>query len=126
MDRALPPINNYFYIIFSYSTRQNLNKHINAIHEKIKPFKCDLCDYACSQKSSMNSHKKHVHEGFKFTCDSCDKQFSSRRNLTAHVEGYHNKNKDSNIYCDPCDKFYATPASFQQHVESVHEGTKYR
>lgn len=74
----------------------------------------------------MNSHKKHVHEGFKFPCDSCDKQFSSRRNLTAHIEGYHNKNKDSNIYCDPCDKFYATPASFQQHVESVHEGTKYR
>ena len=33
--------------------------HVLSVHEEKKPFKCDICDCSCSQKSDMN---RHVHE----------------------------------------------------------------
>ena len=40
-----------------------MNRHIASVHEGKKPFKCDICDYSFSEKSSMNKHVKSVHGG---------------------------------------------------------------
>ena len=38
-----------------------------------KAFKCNICDYSCFAKSTMNRHMESVHEGKKtFKCDICD------------------------------------------------------
>ena len=42
-----------------------MNKHVASIYEEKKPFKCDICDYECSQKGSMNRHTATVHKGKK-------------------------------------------------------------
>ena len=35
--------------------------------------KCNICDYSCFAKSTMNRHMESVHEGKKtFKCDICD------------------------------------------------------
>ena len=42
---------------------KNLNKHINDVHLKIKKFKCEYCDFKCSQKQSLPSHscyRRHI------------------------------------------------------------------
>ena len=40
--------------------------------ETNKPFKCDLCDYRCSQKTNLQNHQR-MHSGDKpFNCDLCD------------------------------------------------------
>ena len=31
----------------AFSTKKNLKRHIKMVHDKIKDFKCDKCDYTC-------------------------------------------------------------------------------
>ena len=63
-----------------------LAKHISAIHEGKKPFKCDICDYRSSQKGCMNTHVASVHEGKKpFKCDICDYRCSQKGYMKQHI-----------------------------------------
>ena len=65
-----------------------------SVHEEKKPFKCDICDYRCSQKSNMNKHVASVHEGKKpFKCDICDYSFSQKSVMKSHVESVHGGKK---------------------------------
>ena len=50
-----------------------MKRHVTMVHEGKKPFICDICDYNCSLKSTMNIHVASVHEEKKpFTCFICD------------------------------------------------------
>ena len=42
--------------------KTHLSKDIESVHERIKPFKCNLCEYETAQNFSLNRHKKSVHE----------------------------------------------------------------
>ena len=33
-----------------------MKQHVLSVHEGKKPFKCDICDYSCSQKGHMKTH----------------------------------------------------------------------
>lgn len=37
-------------------TKANLKRHMAVVHEKLKPFKCEHCDFACSIKSNLKAH----------------------------------------------------------------------
>ena len=41
----------------------DLNKHVASVHKGKKPFKCDICDYSCSQKQQMKQHVEKKHDG---------------------------------------------------------------
>ena len=57
-------------------------KHIEAIHDGKKWFKCDICDYSSFYKSHIRSHASLVHEGKKlFNCDICDCSCSRKSNM---------------------------------------------
>ena len=69
-------------------------QHIAAIHEGKKPFKCDTCDYSCSEKGSMKKHVSSVHEGKKsFKCEVCNSSCSEKSNLNQHVALVHEVRK---------------------------------
>ena len=38
-----------------------MNRHVSMVHEGKKTFKCDFCDYSCSQKNVIKSHVASVH-----------------------------------------------------------------
>ena len=60
----------------TFSQKQQMQKHISAVHEKQKPFKCDQCDKTFSQKENMETHRDQVHRQLKkFECDKCDRSF---------------------------------------------------
>ena len=40
------------------SIPSSLPHHIKAVHEKVKRFYCDLCDYACYYSPDLTKHKK--------------------------------------------------------------------
>ena len=41
--------------------KYHLNTHVHAVHEKLKPIKCDECHYATAQKCNIERHKTGVH-----------------------------------------------------------------
>ena len=45
-----------------FTANESMNGHVVAVHEEIKPFKCEICDYSCSVKRNMNKHIARVHE----------------------------------------------------------------
>ena len=47
----------------SYEGRDTgtLNDHIKAVHEKVKRYFCDICDYAAYFKGNLVKHKKSKH-----------------------------------------------------------------
>ena len=66
-----------------------LTEHISATHEGNKPFRCDICDYRCCQKSIMIRHVASVHEGKKpFKCDICEYICYQKGDLNTHVSCY--------------------------------------
>ena len=52
-----------------FSFKRDLNRHIDAVHRKLKPFECTECDYKCSQKYQLKQHNNAVHNNLKqFQC----------------------------------------------------------
>ena len=47
---------------YSFANKQNLKKHIDAVHEGKKPHKCLICDYSFSRKDQLKNHIDANHE----------------------------------------------------------------
>ena len=95
--------------------RHVLNRHISLVHEGKKPFKCEVCDYSCSQRSTMNVHVASVHERKKpFKCNICDYSCSQKGNMERHVSMVHEKKKP--FKCDICDYNCSEKGSLNRHV----------
>ena len=63
-----------------------------SVHEKKKPFKCEICGYSFSRKSNMTQHVLSVHEEKKpFKCNNCHYSCSEKGSLTKHVASVHDK-----------------------------------
>ena len=77
-----------------------LEDHIKSVHQNVKRFYCDQCDYACYYKQNIQKHKK-IHQD----------------NPTAK------KRKFGNV-CNICDKKFKNPTYVQEHIEAVHENIK--
>ena len=71
-----------------------LKKHIVSVHEEERPFKCDICEFRCSQKGNMTTHVASVHEGKKpFKCGLCDYSCSANRSMKKHVASVHEEER---------------------------------
>ena len=42
------------------SNNANLKRHIQVIHELIKPFKCEYCDFTTAQKCNLKKHSCYI------------------------------------------------------------------
>ena len=62
-------------------------------HEKITPFKCDICHTYYKQIKTLKKHMK-IHTSYK--CDECIRYFADENKLTQHVEQRHNNTKRKN------------------------------
>lgn len=45
----------------SFFEERNLQKHISHVHDKLKPFNCDVCPFQCSRLSNLNLHRRKSH-----------------------------------------------------------------
>ena len=58
----------------SFADKQNLKKHVEAVHEGIKPFKCSICDLKFA-----NNYNPLIQEWY-------ISSFADKQNLKKHVE----------------------------------------
>ena len=57
------------------SSNTVLKRHIEQVHEVVKPFNCDICDTKFTQKGNLESHIISVHENVKTQeCKICNKK----------------------------------------------------
>ncbi len=108
-----------------FSTTQHLNKHINAVHRKLKPFSCASCNRPFAHKETLWRHVRAVHRKMKpFVCSykSCEKSFALKGQLIVHINAKHHKIK---LYsCTLCDKSFAEKAKLRKHTDAVHHKLK--
>lgn len=102
----------------SFSTLPNLNKHVSCqqdllndkikyvtsqltinifiytktrtVHEKIKPFKCDLCPSSFSFRDGLCRHTRMVHDQVRpFSCPFCSLKFKTKAHMSKHSLALH-------------------------------------
>jgi DNA phosphorothioation-dependent restriction protein DptG len=70
----------------AYSTKYNLKRHIESVHQSIKRFQCDLCNKFLSSKQNLQEHYfTHSNEKlFKCIEPGCLQTFRQRSQLSNH------------------------------------------
>ena len=71
--------------------KSDLKGHIASIHEGIKTFKCEVCDFKTAKKINIiNWHAQSVHEGIKpFQCIMSEHKAGLKATLKVHIEAVH-------------------------------------
>ncbi|XP_055295739.1 zinc finger protein 62 homolog isoform X2 [Sitodiplosis mosellana] len=118
--------------------RTGLKYHMN-IHRGLKPYVCDVCGRAFSDKRNRNEHKKrHLptkcanpndyieidgveiiltkEQLAKLECPICNRNFSNRKVLKRHLETHQGKE----YKCKLCDKSYARVHQYRWHRRIAH------
>ena len=136
----------------SFSRSENLNRHINTIHEGERNYKWNsYCSKYFTTSGSLRNHKdapwrtkklklwclwkiihfiralkKHInifHEGQKnYKCDACEKSFTQLENLIQHVNRVHKDQK--NHKCEVCEMSFSMAESLKRHINSIHDWWK--
>ena len=60
------------------------------VHERIKNFKCTLCDSTFYNQSGLTIHINGVHENQRpFKCPECEASFKLKGHVQQHIDGVH-------------------------------------
>ena len=65
---------------------RNLNHHIKTAYDKLKPFKCSDCDFACLKKVDLQIHESQEHQQT-ISCEICGLCFPQKVDLQFHMSG---------------------------------------
>ena len=70
------------------ANQSSLNAHRRAVHEEIK-YPCRQYQYKATSKESLAQHRRAVHEGIKYSCGQCQHEATSKGNLARHRRAFH-------------------------------------
>ncbi|KAJ8903499.1 hypothetical protein NDN08_004605 [Rhodosorus marinus] len=102
-----------------FSRKYEMQRHVSAVHERVKNFGCDRCGKFFALKQNLISHIEEVHEGKKdAVCIECDVLFSTRYKLRRHIRSVHLKERSHQ--CDECGKTYFQRTDLRRHIDSKH------
>ena len=72
-----------------FSSKYVLKKHMNTIHMKLKPYKCQYCDYSSGNSNNVTLHENAVHLKIRYKCEHCESSYSQKCWLKNHVKKNH-------------------------------------
>jgi ribosomal protein L34E len=87
--------------------KRNLKQHQQAVHEKLRPFQCDLCGSSFARKDYLNCHLKSHLKNPNFKPKQRPNTSDSTRSFRCSFAG--------------CGKFYKTKHELTEH-HKIHEG----
>ena len=103
-----------------FSEKAALVRHASMHHGNVR-YPCHLCDKSYGLEKDLRSHIKVMHENLSYTCVICNKAFSQKSNLDKHILEIHEGRK---VKCEFCEKQLSS-TSMKRHIEVVHHGIKY-
>ena len=123
-----------------FGINYELKRHIKIDHEKVKNFKCQICNKLFPLSNFSNhrifhevrnelqnqKHKKWKHDPMsleKITCTICDKAFSRPSLLKQHTKLIHEEGGQS-LMCTLCNKSFSRSDHLNNHKKNVHYGNK--
>ncbi|CAB0044589.1 unnamed protein product, partial [Trichogramma brassicae] len=107
----------------SFGNKNHLNTHIDAVHNRSKPFECEICHKSFGYKNHLNYHINTVHDQSKpFECDICHKSFRNKNHLNSHIDAVHNRSKP--FECEICQKSFGYKNHLNYHKDVVHIRSK--
>ena len=97
-----------------------MKKHVKAVHDKIRDFACESCDYTASTNAQIKTHVKAVHDKIKnYACDHCEYRATVKHTLEDHVKVKHENIKD--LTCDQCDYKTGLKSGLRYHIKTRHK-----
>jgi uncharacterized Zn-finger protein len=110
----------------SFLFKSQLQSHINAVHQKIRPFECDQCQKTFSRKYNLNLHIQSNCKNLKkkYKCNECEKSFEKKKYLKRHVDRIHLKIKPLRFICDECEAPFEEKKCLEHHTNKVHLNLK--
>lgn len=138
---------------YSSAFKDAVKKHVDIVHLKIRPYKCQHCDKSFALGKTRQEHER-THTGEKpFPCRVCDRGFSRKAGLRFHMRlhtadyqfecelcGYRairhqtlkrhreikhgNNGSDNMCVCDKCNMSFATPQSLKMHQRLHKDGAE--
>jgi hypothetical protein len=78
-----------------YSTKYNLQRHVESVHMHVKRYPCKICSVLFSSRQSLKEHL-HVHSGaMPFKCNTCCKVFRQGSQLSIHLRLHKSEGRES-------------------------------
>jgi len=104
-----------------FSDSKCLKKHIQAVHSKLKPYICHVCNHQSARKSMLELHMRQ-HTGEKpYSCDICNNYRTGDHNsLRRHKLRLHAEAGNRPYQCLICGYSTVQSDSFKKHVENNH------
>ncbi|KAM3957679.1 zinc finger Y-chromosomal protein-like [Aphomia sociella] len=103
----------------SFNRRYTLSCHMKRRHLEQKDVECDLCSYACYNKTELRDHMlKHYMER-SFQCSMCKKAYSRKKSLREHIIRIHAN--DKKFECKLCGQRFVHNCSLKAHIRNLHE-----
>ncbi|XP_049869133.1 zinc finger protein 880-like [Pectinophora gossypiella] len=104
-------------------TPSNLRTHM-LIHNKDRPYECDICHKRFRNTGNVSTHKRTVHERERSKiCHYCSKSFFTKYQLENHLR-IHTKEKP--YKCSECDKGFTTTTQLNSHKLSHSDQRNFR
>jgi hypothetical protein len=130
--------------------KDQLQRHIDKVHYKVKRFFCDLCDFGAFLKCNLSTHMiKHIAMENReiIQCNLCSMTFTRFESLKNHLKTEHGHNSEvlkcfcgkefnlrhkltthikrthnnvRNHPCDTCPKRFFTPKELKVHILKSH------
>ena len=97
-----------------------LQRHIIAVHEHKRDFKCQECQLKFGLKIALTAHIKRIHNetSKEYQCQTCQAKFFTRSELKKHIERVHHNKKTHQ--CPICMSWFKCKNNMAVHIESVH------
>ena len=90
------------------------------MHEKKRPFECEICNKGFYSKSQLNIHTLRVHEKVRpYTCELCGKSYACTSSLNLHIRSAHERKKS--YACDKCPYTSTCANALKYHITLKHE-----
>ena len=104
-----------------FSDSKSLKKHVQAIHSKLKPYICNVCNHKSARKSMLQLHMRQ-HTGDKpYSCDLCNYKTGDHNALRRH-KLRHTGTKP--YKCSFCPYAAIQSSSLKSHVKSKHQNNR--